>query len=60
MAFTNMQFGAEQNVQTQDKMFGLVHNKLETRKLRAKCHCLILKVLQIIGFLGTWEKALEV
>lgn len=55
-----MQFGAEQNVQTQDKMFGLVHNKLETRKLRAKCHCLILKVLQIIGFLGTWEKALEV
>lgn len=60
MTFTNMQFRAEQNVQTQDKMFGLVHNKLETRKRRAKCHCLILKVLRIIGFPGTWEKALEV
>lgn len=55
-----MQSGAEQNVQAREKMFGLMHHKLETRKCRAKCHCLILKVLRIIGFPGIWEKALEV
>lgn len=60
VTFTNMQSGAEQNVQAREKMFGLMHHKLETRKCRAKCHCLILKVLRIIGFPGIWENALEV
>lgn len=50
--------GAEQSVQTQGKMFGLMHNKLEARKCRAKRHFLILKVLLIVGFPQDMGKSL--
>lgn len=56
--FTNMQFITEQNVQTQGTMFGLAHNKLETKKCKAERHFLILQVLIIRGFPQDMGKSL--
>lgn len=49
----------EQNkVYKHGKMFGLMHNKLEARKCRAKRHFLMLKVLLIVGFPQDMGKSL--